>query len=181
MPPPVVRSGIRLVLKLTPAWMARRQIVSMARRYGEVLEQVPEGLRNRTFYVRPMTGIDEDMRAWSLRMIWEHNAIVNRSITACVCQLADGVPLHGEALIDMKRGVMPGAAGKIDVESAFDASIQTHLDAVVARRSLRGTDTLQHPVFGPFDAHCWHAMFPFHLRLHLAQARAVAAGVCSGT
>ena len=31
-----------------------------------------------------MRGVDEDMRRWSFFMILEHNAIVNRSITASV-------------------------------------------------------------------------------------------------
>jgi hypothetical protein len=178
MPPLVVRRGIRLALRLTPAWLVKRQVAAMARRYADILRQVPVELRDRAFRVRAMTGVDEDMREWSLHMIWEHNAIVNRSITACVSQLADGVPLHGDALIDMKHGVMPDAAGGSEAESAFESSIQAHLDALSVRKSLRGTATLEHPVFGAFDAHCWHAMFPFHLRLHLAQARAVAVGVC---
>ena len=30
-------------------------------------------------------------------------------------------------------------------------------------------------MFGDFDAHCWHAMFAFHLRIHQKQAAYVVA------
>ena len=57
-----------------------------------------------------MSGVDEDMRRWSFFMILEHNAIVNRSITASVVQLANGESLTGQATIDVKKGVMPSGA-----------------------------------------------------------------------
>ena len=40
-----------------------------------------------TVFVPRMIGIDEDMRNWSLFMILEHNAIVNRSITSIIQSL----------------------------------------------------------------------------------------------
>lgn len=37
--------------------------------------------------------------------------------------------------------------------------------------SLRGTAKYPHPLFGLYDAHMWHAMFGFHLKLHYKQAQ----------
>ena len=120
-----------------------------------------------------MPGIDNDMRKWSFFMILEHNAIVNRAITATVVQLARGEAPSGAAMIDPKKDVMPSTlAGDSQIE-LFADSVRQHLDAVKDLKSLRGTRTAPHPVFGSFDAHQWHCMFAFHLGLHLRQAKYV--------
>ena len=121
--------------------------------------------------VPPMRGVDEDMRRWSLFMLLEHNAIVNRSITAAVVQLANGEPLSGPATIDVKKGVMPSSSADESQVELFAQSVADHITVVRNLGNLRGTKTSQHPIFGQFDAHKWNCMFAFHLRLHLPQAR----------
>ena len=122
-----------------------------------------------------MPGIDEDMRKWSYFMILEHNAIVNRVITAIVVQLARGEAPSGAAMIDPKKDVMPSTLAGDSQIQLFADSVWQHLDAVKDLKSLRGTRTAPHPVFGAFDAHQWNCMFAFHLDLHLRQARFVVA------
>ncbi|MFM7376404.1 MAG: DUF1569 domain-containing protein, partial [Chthoniobacterales bacterium] len=126
-----------------------------------------------------MPGIDEDMRKWSYFMILEHNAIVNRVITAIVMQLARGEAPSGAAVIDPKKDVMPSmSAGNSQVEFFAD-SVRQHLDAVKDLKQPRGTKRAPHPVFGSFDAHQWNCMFAFHLSLHLRQAKYVVARATS--
>lgn len=121
-----------------------------------------------------MPGVDEDMRRWSFFMILEHNAIVNRAITATVAQLAQGEAPSGAAMIDPKKDVMPSVeSGESQVESFAD-SVRQHLHTVKNLGNLRGTNTAPHPVFGAFDAHQWNCMFVVHLGLHLRQAEYVA-------
>lgn len=120
-----------------------------------------------------MPGIDEDMRRWSFFMILEHNAIVNRAITATVVQLARGEAPSGEAMIDPKKDVMPSTLAVDSQIEFFADSVRQHLVAVKDLKSLRGTKTAPHPVFGSFDAHQWNCMFAFHLGLHLRQAKYV--------
>jgi hypothetical protein len=113
-----------------------------------------------------MPGVDPDMRQWSFFQLLEHNAIVNRSITAVVTSLASNEEPTGAGAIDPKRDVLPAA----------DAG-----PAQVARLGrLRGTRRKVHPVFGPFDAHRWHGMLGFHLAIHLGQARRIVAGAGGG-
>ncbi|MEX1110914.1 MAG: hypothetical protein WEB31_03860 [Chthoniobacterales bacterium] len=124
--------------------------------------------------VPPMRGVDEDMRNWSFFEMLEHNTIVNRSITATVCQLAGGVPLSGSATIDPKKDVMPTGSTDERIRQAFLDSTAFHKQEVEKLGRLRGTKKSQHPVFGPFDAHKWNCMFAFHLGLHLPQAEFIA-------
>jgi hypothetical protein len=126
-----------------------------------------------------MPGIDEDMRRWSLFMILEHNAIVNRAITATVVQLARGEAPSGAAMIDPKKDVMPSLSAGVSQIEFFADSVRQHLNTVKDLKSLRGTKTAPHPVFGAFDAHQWNCMFAFHLGLHLRQAKYVAARASS--
>ena len=123
--------------------------------------------------VPPMRGVDKDMRKWSFFMILEHNAIVNRSITATVTQLAKGETLHGAATIDPKKGVMPILSADGSQLELFADSITQHIQAVKDLKRLRGTKTSPHPLFGNFDAHKWNCMFAFHLGIHLPQAEYV--------
>lgn len=120
-----------------------------------------------------MRGVDEDMRRWSLFMILEHNAIVNRSITATVVQLARGEVLNGPATINPKTEVMPTLSADESQIEVFASSVTSHIDAVRNLKRLRGTGTSPHPIFGDFDAHKWNCMFAFHLGLHFRQAEYV--------
>ena len=145
------------------------------RGYLKLADRLPAEAGQRCIEVPWMPGIDEDMRKWSYFMILEHNAIVNRAITATVVQLARGEAPSGAAMIDPKNDVMPStSAGDSQIE-LFADSVRQHLDAFKDLKSLRGTKTAPHPVFGAFDAHQWNCMFAFHLDLHLRQARFVAA------
>lgn len=145
------------------------------REYLKLADRLPAEAGQRCIEVPWMPGIDEDMRKWSYFMILEHNAIVNRAITATVVQLARGEALSGAAMIDPKKDVMPStSAGDSQIE-LFADSVRQHLHAVKDLKSLRGTKTAPHPVFGAFDAHQWNCMFAFHLDLHLRQARFVVA------
>ena len=145
------------------------------REYLKLADRLPAEGGQRCIEVPWMPGIDEDMRKWSYFMILEHNVIVNRAITATVVQLARGEAPSGAAMIDPKKDVMPSTlAGDSQIEFFAD-SVRQHLDAVKNLKSLRGTKTAPHPVFGAFDAHQWNCMFAFHLDLHLRQARFVVA------
>lgn len=120
-----------------------------------------------------MPGVDEDMRDWSYHMIVEHNVIVNESITSMITQLAKGEELHGDALIDPKKDVMPADSVDSDVLMRFSNSVSKHIEEVKGLEGLRKTKKTLHPVFGNFNAHQWNCMFTFHLRLHYNQSKAL--------
>jgi len=163
---------VRTVLTLSTRQAAEAKSMRLRDCYLELAAQAVDGAR--TVRVPAMAGIDENMREWSIFMILEHNAIVNRSITSIVVSLARGEQPSGLGAINPKTDVMPSpAAGSAQLE-AFCSSVDEHVTAVRALKKLRGTRTWPHPVFGDFDAHKWNSMFAFHLGLHLPQARYVA-------
>jgi hypothetical protein len=169
----LLRTTVRTVFACTGRAKALRQCESVLDRYLALAEGLSEEDGRRTVEVPWMPGVDEDMRRWSFFMILEHNAIVNRAITAKVVQLACGEEPSGAAVIDVKNDVMPsGSAGPAQID-AFALSVRQHIEAVEALPALRGTKSSPHPVFGAFDAHQWNCMFAFHLRLHLRQSRFV--------
>lgn len=132
---------------------------------------IAEGVAQIT--VPPMIGVDPEMRGWSFFQILEHNAIVNRSISAMVQALALGRKPSGVALIDPKTDVLPkGNSGPEQVER-FRESVDEYLSVLATLPDFRGTVETPHSVFGSFDAHKWHCMFGLHLELHLKQAEKV--------
>jgi hypothetical protein len=169
----LIKTAVRTMFACTGRAKALRQCESVLGRYLAPARGLSEEDGRRMVEVPWMPGIDEDMRRWSFFMILEHNAIVNRAITANVVQLACGEEPSGAAVIDVKNDVMPSASAGSEQVDAFALSVRQHVEAVEALLALRGTKTSLHPLFGPFDAHQWNCMFAFHLRLHLRQARFV--------
>ncbi len=166
---------LKLVVRSLFMITTRDRAVRQANRYLESYLKLSEGLSSeagsRPVEVPPMPGVDEDMRRWSFFMILEHNAIVNRCISATVEQLVRGDPmLSGAAAIDPKLGVMPSFSAGEEQVVAFRKSVSEHLETLSGLGKLRGTKRAPHPIFGDFDAHKWNCMFSFHLVIHYKQA-----------
>jgi len=169
----LIKTAIRTLFTFTSREKALEKSELLLRRYAKLADGLSKEAGQRCIEVPPMRGVDEDMRKWSFFMILEHNAIVNRSITATVVQLARGEELSGPATINPKTDVMPSLLADASQFKDFADSITSHFKAVKSLRQLRGTGTSPHPVFGDFDAHKWNCMFTFHLGLHLPQAEYV--------
>ena len=164
----LLNAAVRTSFLLTSRERGAQKTQALLQEYLRLSHGLSDEAGRRCVKVPWMPGIDEDMRKWSYFIILEHNAIVNRAITATVVQLARGEAPSGAAMIDMKKDVMPSTL-------AGYSQIEFLADSVKDLKSLRGTKTAPHPVFGAFDAHQWNCMFAFHLDLHLRQARFVVA------
>jgi hypothetical protein len=177
----LIKTAIRTIFTFTSREKALEKSEIILQRYSKLADGISREAGQRCIQVPPMRGVDEDMRKWSFFMILEHNAIVNRSITATVVQLARGEELSGAATINPKTDVMPFSSADASQFEYFADSITKHIEAVKSVKRLRGTGTSPHPIFGNFNAHKWNCMFAFHLGLHLPQAeyvvgKAMAAG-----
>lgn len=179
----IIKPAIRTLF----AWTSKERAIEKIERHLDQYAKLARGVSKEAgqicVEVPPMRGVDEDMRRWSFFMILEHNAIVQRSVTATVVQLARGETLSDAARIDPKRDVMPSPAADASQWDCFAGSVASHIAAVRTFQKLRGTRTAPHPVFGKFDAHQWNCMFAFHMGLHLPQAEFVAsrANTMAGT
>jgi hypothetical protein len=108
----LLKTVVRTLFACTGRAKSSRQCESALGRYLALARGLSEEDGRRMVEVPWMPGIDEDMRRWSFFMILEHNAIVNRAITANVVQLSRGEDPSGAAVIDVKNEVMPsGSAG----------------------------------------------------------------------
>lgn len=170
---PFIKTVVRTLFTFTRRAKALQQSEELLRRYRELADGISNEAGQSCVEVPPMRGVDEDMRRWSFFMILEHNAIVNRSITATVVQLARGERLSGPATLNPKKDVMPTSMADESQIEVFTDSVNRHMEAVKSLKRLRGTGTSAHPIFGEFDAHKWNCMFAFHLGLHLPQAEYV--------
>jgi hypothetical protein len=171
MSSPLIKAAVRTLFLCQSRDQALRQSEALVGECIELAKRLSKEAGGMIVEVPPMRGVDENMRRWSFFMLLEHNAIVNRSITAAVVQLANGEMLSGPATIDVKKGVMPSSSADESHVELFEQSVADHIAAVRGLGNLRGTKTSQHPIFGQFDAHKWNCMFAFHLRIHLPQAR----------
>ena len=176
----LIKTAIRTIFTFTSREKALEKSEIILQRYAKLADGLSREVGQRCIEVPPMRGVDEDMRKWSFFMILEHNAIVNRSITATVVQLARGQELSGAATINPKTDVMPSSSADASQFKDFADSVTKHIEAVKSLNRLRGTGTSPHPVFGNFNAHKWNCMFAFHLGLHLPQAEYVVSKAMAG-
>jgi len=171
MSSPLIKAAVRTLFLCQSRDQALRQSEALSAQYTELAARLSKEAGRMSVEVPRMRGVDEDMRRWSFFMLFEHNTIVNRSITASVVQLASGEALRGPATIDPKKDVVPSPSADESHVELFVQSVSDHIAAVRGIGNLRGTKTSRHPIFGHFDAHKWNCMFAFHLRIHLPQAR----------
>ena len=168
---------IKAVVRSLFIMTSRNRALNQAKRFLNDYLELADGLSREvgmlSVAVPPMRGVDEDMRDWSFYMILEHNAIVNRSISATIQQLVHGEALSGAAAIDIKKDVMPSRSAAEEQLEELKNSVNEHVGVVANLGKLRGTKTAPHPIFGDFDAHKWNCMFSFHLSLHYKQAEYV--------
>ena len=122
--------------------------------------------------IKPMLGIDEDMRGWSMLQVLEHNTIVNGAILRQVDHLVNGTSLEGD--FDPKKDVMPSAEPGVEELERFAKSVRIYQKRVKRYSNLRKTAKEPHPIFGPFNAHQWHCMIGFHLMIHRKQLESIA-------
>ncbi len=173
----ILRTAIHTLFAFTGRKRVSQRCLQLAEEYGALAERVTNETGKLPVKVPKMPGIDVDMRNWSFFDVLEHNTIVNKTITATVCQLAQNQKLSGAARIDPKRDVLPAGMADESIREAFLESIHAHNRQVAQLGKLRGTKSSPHPLFGDFDAHKWNCMFAFHLKLHLAQAKYIVANL----
>lgn len=135
------------------------------------IEAPPERI-NRPALVKPMVGLEDSSRYWSIAMVMEHLMIVGKAI-------ADGVLLltHGrtpQTKVDTAK-VKPFENLPANV---VIPQFQTFLEDFLRRTSGdigdRGAEARHlHPWFGLLNARQWMALAALHQRLHRKQAEAI--------
>jgi hypothetical protein len=172
----LVRMAVRARFCCTSREGACGQIRKALNDYLALAEEVDAESGVRPICVPKMMGVDEDMRNWSFFMLLEHHVIVNRVITKTMESLARGEEPVIPGVRDSKKDVMPSGGAGPEQVAVFRDTVEEHLRVVSGLGRMRGTRTKRHPIFGEFDAHRWHCMFGFHLRIHGKQADCIVRG-----
>jgi len=173
----LVKTIIRTKFSLTSKAATTKQSEKHLASYLQLAEQLGDLQGQESVQVPKMIGVDEEMRGWSFYELLEHNVIVNRVIKTTVSHLVNGESLDSIKGMNPKSDVMPSSAAGAEQVEAFKVSTEDYLKMVEAMGDLKGTKRLRHPVFGHFDAHMWHCMFAFHLKIHLKQAQTIVRGL----
>lgn len=126
--------------------------------------------------IKRLRGLEQSSTNYSLAMVADHLARVNRDIALTVADLADGRPSPIHVIIANYKPD-PGAQAERalhDLDASIVALSAALADPTAIRRS---TVTHAHPWFGPLPATVWASFGPFHQALHLRQAHAITAGL----
>ncbi len=126
--------------------------------------------------IKRLRGLEESSTNYSLAMVAEHLARVNRDLAKVLTDLARDRP---SPLVVAIANYKP--APDAQPEAALrdlDASIADLERALADPRALReGRQTHVHPWFGPLSSRIWATFAPFHQALHLRQAHEIVKGL----
>ncbi len=138
-----------------------------------VKSNAPEDCARRVLIKRPR-GLEDSSRYWSVFMTLDHLRIVNLAIAEAMVELSAGRTPGYEA---STAAVKPRPDIGEEVVTEFDQSCQALAEA---GKGLKVTATrFPHPWFGPLDAHSWHVLAGFHMRLHHGQIDRILEGIDS--
>ncbi|MEM9081577.1 MAG: hypothetical protein AAGC74_12895 [Verrucomicrobiota bacterium] len=172
MLPSLVRHLIPLKFKHTSRQAADQQLEAHLRTYLKIAQKIgPDG--SKPVSVPSMLGVDEDMRAWSFFELLAHNTIVNLQIAKIIPALVKNENLSQFDHFNPKTDVHPPPECGPDEVTRFEKSIRIYQKTLARLDNLNSSQKRHHPVFGPFDAHQWHCMCAFHLKIHLKQAQTI--------
>lgn len=129
--------------------------------------------------IKRLRGLEESSTNYSLAMVADHLARVNRDLAATLADLVQGRPSPIE--VSIAKYKPDPAAEPVAALRDLDASIAA-LEAVLVDTAAirRSTTTHAHPWFGPLPATVWASFGPFHQALHLNQSRFIVKGLSRG-
>ena len=128
--------------------------------------------------IKRLPGLENSSTNYSLAMVADHLARVNRDLAATLTSLARNEPCDITVVIANYKP--DPAAQTAQALAELDASIAA-LEASLADTDAlaRSKQTHTHPWFGDLPATTWACFPPFHQAIHLKQARLIASALQS--
>lgn len=159
----------------TSAALLRAQQRELARLIDDAGPRATERVQ-----IRRLPGLEPSSTNYSLAMVADHLARVNRDIAATLQRLAANMRGDIEVVIANYKPdpfAEPGRA-MADLEESILRLESALRDLDAIRKS---TQTHAHPWFGDLPATTWACFPPFHQTLHLKQARLIIRGLAERT
>jgi len=128
--------------------------------------------------IRRLPGLEHSSTNYSLAMVVDHLARVNRDLATTLESLAQNQPGTITVVIANYKpdpGAKPQQA-MADLDASIAALEQSLADTGKLERS---TQMHAHPWFGDLPATTWACFAPFHQTIHLKQARLIASALKS--
>ncbi len=181
------QSGIprveRWIGRLLVAWWCLRnppeRSAAILREQRRVLAAMLETAGQRAtkrVQIRRIPGLEQSSTNYSLAMVADHLARVNRDIAATLRSLARNEPSAIEVVIAHYK---PDPSAQPEPAlAALDDSIAAMVEALKDQAGIRrSTQVHAHPWFGDLPASTWACFAPFHQAIHLKQAKLIGAGL----
>jgi hypothetical protein len=126
--------------------------------------------------IKRLPGLEASSTNYSLAMVAEHLARVNRSIAATVVSLSRGE--KGTLSADPSLYKPDPGASAAAALADYDASIAAVGEALADTAAIEGSRvTHPHPWFGELSAATWACFPAFHGQIHAKQAGLIARGL----
>jgi len=170
----IVRKVVRSKLSWQSVSKASAEAEKWKEAYLDLAGQLSPDQGARSIAVPTMLGVDEEMTNWSFYQLLAHNTIVNNAMSRNVRALMTGEGRDQLEKFNPKTDVLPEEGMGEEQVELFSQSVKDHLHIVSQFGHLKSASRNNHPVFGSFDAHMWHGMLGFHLKVHFKQAQMIA-------
>jgi hypothetical protein len=179
--PLVQRIFLRLIVgpiltKLPPEKEVRATYEKLTLKILKIAESIPSELRSKKVLVRPLPGIEDSSRYWSINDVLEHLWIVSSGITDLILKLSEGKAPTEEVNIARVKPGQKAAPDELLRFKEFAPELMARLDQdlLAPGRNIRNTMAFHHPWFGKFRARQWYWLLAAHQGIHYRQVKEIA-------
>jgi hypothetical protein len=163
-----------LISRMVPLEKTKKQYENLINRIIEQVERVPLEQRSKRILVKPLPGLEDSSRYWSINGVLEHLLIVNRRMEQVILDLTAGKKPEGKA---NTANVKPSHF-EHDYLSEFKSHCPTlikRIDDEILKRgtSIHSGTTFEHPWFGPMTARQWRWTLASHQGVHYTQIKEI--------
>jgi hypothetical protein len=160
--------------KLRSPARTRSVYESTARELIEIVSATAEKKRSIKILIRPIRGLEDSSRYWSLNGVLEHLLLVSKRIEIVILALSAGVVPPGQA--------DPAKVKPVDPEKdhlpefiSYAPDLLKRIDEKIKGANMNFSTQLKftHPWFGPLTAKQWYWFLAGHQSIHVRQARAI--------
>lgn len=132
----------------------------------QVVDSNDLGVLSQEILLPRLQGLQDSSRNWSVLMVLDHLATVNKAIMDTIRSLRSGShPFEEIALANFQPDENAGA----DAIEKFRETNRRYWSFAKSHQPLRTGLTHLHPWFGELDGHAWHCLAAAHQKIHRRQ------------
>lgn len=132
----------------------------------EIVDSNDIGLLSQEILIPRLQGMQDSSRNWSVLMVLEHLAIVNKAIMETIRSLRSGSQPFGKIVL---ANFQPDENAGSEAIERFRETNRRYWSFAKSHQPLRTGLTHLHPWFGELDGHAWHCLAAAHQKIHRRQ------------